>query len=217
MKRLLIIGAGDFGREVLSWATHVQASQREWTITGFLDTDPAALAGKNVRVGVLGSPNDYVLSDGDVFVNAISCPEAKLRICESLAERGGCFINFLHPSVIVGSDCDLGYGNVLCPNVVLSNNVVLGRFISINVASSIGHDTKIGDGCTISSHCDVMGFASLGRCCFLGSHAAVLPSRSVGNYSKIGACSAVIRNVAPRTTVMGVPAQVITRAEHPKV
>ena len=41
--RLLIIGAGGFGRELLGWALGVPPGARDWAIGGFLDANPAAL------------------------------------------------------------------------------------------------------------------------------------------------------------------------------
>ena len=37
MKRLIIIGAGGFGREVLEWALQSEAFGREWEPAGFID------------------------------------------------------------------------------------------------------------------------------------------------------------------------------------
>jgi serine acetyltransferase len=74
----------------------------------------------------------------------------------------------------------------------------------------VGHDAVIGDGCTISGHCDVTGFASLGEGVFMGTHASVLPRAVVGDSAVIGAGSVVLKKVQPNTTVFGVPAKKIS-------
>ena len=43
MKKLIIVGAGGFGREVYNWAMDVQKVNNEWKIGGFLDKNPRAL------------------------------------------------------------------------------------------------------------------------------------------------------------------------------
>ncbi len=39
LKRLFIIGAGGFGREVFSWIQQIPNRDREWAFGGFLDDD----------------------------------------------------------------------------------------------------------------------------------------------------------------------------------
>ena len=83
----------------------------------------------------------------------------------------------------------------------------------LNVYATVGHDAKIGDGCTLSGHADVTGFARLGEGVFMGSHATVLPRAVVGDYAVVGAASAVVRTARAYTTVMGVPAKQIAGFE----
>jgi sugar O-acyltransferase (sialic acid O-acetyltransferase NeuD family) len=207
--RLLIIGAGGFGREVLGWALAVPAESREWEAAGFLDANPAALDGFPCGHTVLGDPATYVPGPDDVLLPAVADPATKLRICRDLKARGGRFVTLLHPSVIVGPACRIGDGCVLCPRVTLTTNVTIGDFVTCNAYSGFGHDSVIGDGCTISSHADVTGVVRLGEGVFLGSHATVLPRVDVGDYAVIGASSAVVKNVPARATMMGVPAKQI--------
>lgn len=44
MKRLSLVGAGGFARELYSIVQRAPAHGREWSIAGFLDDTPAALA-----------------------------------------------------------------------------------------------------------------------------------------------------------------------------
>jgi sugar O-acyltransferase (sialic acid O-acetyltransferase NeuD family) len=206
-KRLLIVGAGGFGREVLAWALAVPPGARDWDIGGFLDANPRALDAHPCGFRVLGDPASYEPGAGDVFVPAIADPAIKLRLCRGLRARGATFTTLVHPSVIVGPGCRLGIGVVLCPRVVLTTNVTLGDFVTINVGSACGHDTVLGDGITISSFADVTGAVRLGEGVFLGSHAVVFPRIEVGEFAIIGAGSTVLRKVPARVTVMGVPAK----------
>ena len=207
MKRCIIVGAGGFGREVLSWALHVR--QDEWKVAGFLDSDLSALDGKNTPYPILGDPGTWAPGDDEVFLAAIGDPASRLRVCLNLQARGAHFITLIHPSVIRALNVEIGEGTVICPNVVLGANVTLGAFVLVNLAATLGHDCQVGTGTTISCHCDVMGYVSVGRECFLGGHCCIVPKRKVEDYSIVGAGSAVFRNVAAGTTVVGVPAHVL--------
>jgi sugar O-acyltransferase (sialic acid O-acetyltransferase NeuD family) len=207
-KRLLIIGAGAFGREVLGWAQHAEPTS-DWTIGGFLNSDPNSLDGFGIEKEIFGNPDEYVPQPNDVFVCAIGDPQVKLRICRGSEQRGGQFISLVHPTSVIGPNCKLGEGAILCPQTVLTTNVTLGRYVTLNVGSTIGHDVVVGDGCTLSGHCDLTGGVQLGKGVFFGSHAVVLPGGRVGDFATVGAGSVVLRKVRPHTTVMGVPAKLL--------
>lgn len=209
MQRLIIVGAGGFGREALGWAQAIPHEQRRWEMVGFLDSNPQALAGLAAPYPIIGDPLTYVPTDVDVFLCAIGDPAAKLHVCRSLRTRGAHFITFIHPTAVVGPDCVIGEGSVLCPGAVVTTNVTLGRFVVLNLSATVGHDATLGDGCTLNCHADVSGRATLGDGVFMGSHALVLPHAIVGDHAVIGAGSVVLRKVRARATVMGVPAKQI--------
>jgi sugar O-acyltransferase (sialic acid O-acetyltransferase NeuD family) len=207
MKRLLIIGAGGFGREILCWAQDAEPNQKIWTIGGFLDDNPAALDGFNCPFPLVGAPSTYAPADNDLFICAIGEPATKLRVCKKLEKRGATFINLVHPTAILGRNNTIGHGCIFCPRSSITTHVTLGNFVTLNVNAGMGHDVIVGDGTTLSAYCDVTGNARLGEGVFLGSHAVVLPNATVGDYAIIGAGSVVLRKVKPGATVMGVPAR----------
>jgi sugar O-acyltransferase (sialic acid O-acetyltransferase NeuD family) len=208
MKRLVIIGAGGFGREMMSWIKDIENSDR-YELIGFLSNNKNDLTGYDIDYPILGDPETYEPKPDELFVCAIGSPKTKLRICRSLKAKGGQFLSFVHPTVVVGQNVIIGEGTVLCPGAVVTADVRIGSFVMLNVYASVGHDVVIGDGCTLSGHCDVTGFASLGEGVFMGTHAAVLPNAVVGDYAVIGAGSVVLKKVRPNATVFGVPAKQI--------
>jgi sugar O-acyltransferase (sialic acid O-acetyltransferase NeuD family) len=210
MKRLLIVGAGGFGREVLSFAQRIPPDLAAWKVAGFLDDNAHALLPYSYEHRVLGSIRDYQPASEDVLLLAIGDPKTKLRVASELRERGAKFASFVHPSAVIGNNVVLGEGVVICPHVSIPCDATLGDFVHVNTSSTIAHDTTVGDGCTLSGHCDLTGGARLGRGVFLGSHASVLPSVSVGDFARIGAGSIVLRSVPAGVTVFGVPAKAIS-------
>ncbi len=204
MKRLFIIGAGGFGREVFSWIQQIPNRDREWAFGGFLDDD---LSKCNERTPIIARVKDYEPTKNDVFCCAIGDPETKKSICLPFLNEGCEFINVYHPSLIMGGNIKIGTGVILCPNTVITCDVVIGKFVTINVGCVIGHDVKVGDWTTISPHCDLTGFAELGEGVFLGAGARILPSVKVGDCAKVAAGSVVLKRVKPSETVWGNPAR----------
>jgi len=206
LKRLIIVGAGGFGREVATWAAAVPASDRDWETGAFLDANRDALATYTFPWPVIGDPASYVPEPRDRFVCAIGDPTTKLAICQQLLDRGAVFTTLRHPTVLVGGNTRIGVGAIMCPYAIITDSVTIGDFVTINVHTTIGHDVTIGRGSTLSSHCDVTGFARLGEGAFLGSSAVILPKVQVEDFARVGAGSVVLRNVRAGSTVFGVPA-----------
>jgi sugar O-acyltransferase (sialic acid O-acetyltransferase NeuD family) len=205
-QNLIIIGAGQFGREVFTWAAQAMAAGSPLRFKGFLDQRTGALDGYDYKPGILGNVDTYEVQEGDVFVSAIGSPAARAQCCSQIEMKGGQFINIIHPLANIGLHVELGDGVVMAPFSSLTSDIKLGSHVTVGAFSNVGHDTVVGDWCQISSHCGVNGCGVLGDGVFLGSHACVLPGVKVGAWSFVGAGSIVIRDVAEGVKVFGNPA-----------
>jgi len=175
-----------------------------------LDSKAAALDGFDVPLEILGDPAEFAPAETDLCICVIGDPATKRRVVSGLTARGAQFATLIHPSVIMGAGCRIGDGCILCPRAVVTTHVILGRFVTLNVASTVGHDVGLGDWCTLSDHVDITGKVSLGEAVFAGSHACVLPGLRVGDRAVVGAGAVVTRNVSAGSTMFGVPAKLIS-------
>jgi sugar O-acyltransferase (sialic acid O-acetyltransferase NeuD family) len=208
--RLIIVGAGDFAREVLWNANDLSGDQRKWDSVAFLDDNLEGACARMQRYEIdlpVYRTSDYTQREGDLLICSIGDPSVKLELCERLRLKGAQFTNLIHPSVAVGPKTKLGEGVIITRFSGLSVNVTIGNFVTINSFSGCGHDAVVEDACTISAHCDVTGHAHLERAVFLGSHAAVMPGVRVGAFAKVAAGSIAFRDVKAGSTVIGVPAK----------
>lgn len=208
-KKLLIIGAGSFGRELEWWVNDIPEKQRDWDLAGFIDDNLNALDGYYSKLAILSTIEEYQPKSNEVFVCAIADPRIKLKVCRDLVDRGAKFINIIHPSCTIGGSNRIGIGLVMCPFSSISTNATVGDFVTINLHCVVAHDSVLGDGVTLSAHCDVMGAVHVGQGVFLGSGARLLPNVLIGNYSVIGAGCVVLDRVESNRTVVGVPARYI--------
>lgn len=207
--RLLIVGAGALGRQILGWAMEVPETARDWDVGGFLDDRPGILDGYNRPYGILGDPMSFPLSERDRVVCAIADPRTRLEYTEKLAQRGARFTNVIHPSAVTGFNCTLGEGCVLAPMATLDCDVTLGNHVIMYILSGVGHDTVIGDGCMISSQAVVCGGCTLGRGAFIGTHATVNENTVIGDHAFLASGSVAGGRVPSNAVMMGIPARPI--------
>ena len=206
-ERTVIVGAGGFGREVLSWALDCHEAGRLPPVGGFIDDQEERMAG--FEVPRLGPISDYAPAPGDRFIVALGKPSSKRRLVEMLSDRGGRFATLIHPTAVVTRSASLGEGVIMTPFTMANPNAVAERFVTIISFSGLGHDSRAGEFTTISSHVDVTGFAQLGKDVFVASGARILPGIEVGDGATIGAGAVVIRRVKPGATVYTEPAKLL--------
>lgn len=208
MKKLFIVGAGGFGRELAAWINDLPPSDRGWVWQGFLDDNVEALKpfGGFASVAPLAT---HRVSGDNVYLCGIGSPVIKKKLVEPLLKQGALFTNFIHPRATVGERVKLGQGVVICPECVLSCDIELGDFTMVNLRSTIGHDVKVGPWSTLSAQCDLTGGVELGTSVFLGSRVSIIPGKKVGDGATVGAGSTVMTNVPPHVTAVGNPARVL--------
>lgn len=211
MKKLIIIGAGGFGREVLSWARQCAEFRRDWEVGGFLDDNPAALDAFDVGLPILGSVDGYEPGHGDLFICAIGKPEIKRACVEKVSAKGGVFTCLIHPSVIFGERVALGEGVILCPRATLTCDIHVGHHSALNLFTAVGHDARMGDFCQMHSYSELCGEVVLEDEVLVGTHATILPRGRVGRGSIVGAGSVVVGKVPAGVSVHGSPARLLTR------
>jgi sugar O-acyltransferase (sialic acid O-acetyltransferase NeuD family) len=116
--------------------------------------------------------------------------------------------NAFHP------DVTLGPGSVVCAGGIVQAGASIGAHVILNTKASVDHHCHVGDYAHIAvAH--LGGGASIGEGVFLALGSIVLPGRQVGDWAVVGAGAVVTKNVAPSTTVVGVPARPIASQPRP--
>lgn len=207
-KRLFIIGAGDFGRELESWLELIPETERNWSIAGYLDKNKNALDGCQTDYQIVGDEDTFSFEFDDLAIVGIADPEVKEKIYHHLKGKVK-FFTFIFNNAVVGKFNKIGEGAVICPNCVITTNVSIGKLVTVNCGAQIGHDVQIGDFSSIQSNVDLGGDCNLGKKVYIGLNATVIPGKTVCDSVKISAGSIVINKINKGTVVFGNPAKKI--------
>ena len=184
----------------------------EWEFRGFLglDTPDSILLG---RLGqpFLGDPRSIATqvpkAQGWHYSLGIGNPKHRRAMVDALQGQGLHPATLIHPSVHVGADVELGPGAVVLPNCTFTTNVRIGRSAQLGVGCVIAHDARVGDYVTMAQSVNIAGDVTIEDDATLFTRSSVIPSVCVGRDAVVGAGAVVIRDVAPGSTVAGVPAK----------
>ena len=205
MKNLIIVGAGEFGRELYWTILESIGYSTEFEVKGYLDDgEPAAFT--KLQRPLLGTTQGYEMEKDDVFTCAVANPLNRQRIVDYMLSRGAEFVDIIHKTAIIQGSVQHGEGLIMCPFTALGDSSVIGNHVMINTFSAVGHDSRVDDFTCIMAHCDITGHANIGKRVFIGGGAGTVPYVNIGDDAYVGAGSIVLRKVKPGVKVFGNPA-----------
>lgn len=152
---------------------------------------------------------------GDVgFCVAIGNPHGRvrLRLHARLAGAGLLPLTFAHPTACIEDSAEIGEGSQIMALAYVGVETRLGRQCIINTRASADHECVLGDGCELAPGATLCGAITLADNVWIGAGATVLPRLAFGADAMAAAGALVHRDVAPGSTVAGVPARPLARS-----
>lgn len=210
MKKLIIIGAGGMGKELLYTAENSIGYGTEFVVKGFLDDNIHSMDEyKDNYPPVLSTIHDYQPEEDDVFVCSMGNVGTKRELCELIKAKGGKFQTLIHKDAQIRKGVVIGDGCVIDALTVIGSESRLGENCLVQLFSIIGHDCVIGDYARIDTHSVCVGGVILENNVTIHTGSVVSHNVVVGHDSTVAAMSFVFRKVKPWTTVQGNPAKVL--------
>lgn len=208
---IVIIGASGFAKEMLFLLENsLTPYGEEWNIKGFIDnrTEGDVLGHK-----VLGNDDWLLRYDKEInVVIGIGDAKVKEKVVGKLKENKNIiFPNIIANSAHLGRNITMGEGCIICDMNILTVDVRLGDFVTLNINNTIGHDTVIGSFTTINPGCSISGNVSIGKSVMVGTGTKMIQGLDVGDETIIGAGTVIIRDVEEKSTIVGNPGRIIKK------
>lgn len=203
---IVLLGAGSWTRSI------VPLFNLEHRLLQFYDdpTEPGETwFGRPVSKTFLGLNDRYKLNA------PVGDPRHKRALIAEIKAQSSFheFISLIWMDNIIVKTARLGEGLMIQPTAKIYHNAVIGNHVSICGDGNIGHDSKIGDYCTLGPYVLLCGGVTVQEGVFLGAGCKILPNVSIGEGAVIGAGAVVDRDVGPNNVVVGVPAKNIKSVE----
>lgn len=189
-----IIGFGGFGREVY----YSMTDEEKQDITFFVD-DAFFNNEKNVLPLSKFNPKTH-----EVIV-AIGDPHKRKNVIDSLPKNTK-FFTFIHKSVLILDErVEIGEGSIICPNVILTTNIKLGKHTHLNLSTTIGHDCNIGEYFTTAPGAKISGNCTIGNLVYIGTNSSIREKLTITDNVTIGLNSGVVKNINESGVYGGTP------------
>ena len=210
MKDIVIVGAGGFGREVKTIIDAINANNKTYNFLGFYD-DTIAKGTLINNFPIFGNLNDLNALNTTVGVLlGIGDPISKSKIIEFLKNELLYFPTIIHPSVIISQDdVTIDNGCIICAGTIITCNIKLGKFVTLNLMCTVGHDTTIGDYCSFMPSVNISGEVHIEEKVYVGTGAKIINRLSIGKATIVGAGAVVSKSLPENCTAVGIPAKPI--------
>lgn len=181
MKNIVIIGAGDLGKEVVWLIEDINKHCPTYLILGFLDDDRDKLGGEFYGYKVLGTIEQLEdIRKKTPFSAVVAIQEGSIR--RKIVEEHQGFEEWesiIHPTAVIAGTSALGKGSIVFPQATVSVDTKLGDFVLLYIHSMICNDCRIGNYVSIMTGALVSERAIIEDTCFLVAGSCIQPHETV--------------------------------------
>ncbi|NHM05032.1 acetyltransferase [Flavobacterium celericrescens] len=210
MKKIAIIGAGGFGREVKMLIDQINAVGNKYQFIGYYDDgkEKGTLINGFPVLGKVADLNN--VSEEIAVALALGNPAYKKNVVALINNSKITYETLIHPSVLIGNDAvSIGKGTVICAGNIITCNIMIKDYVTINLACTIGHDTILESYVSLMPAVNVSGEVVIEEAVYVGTGAKIINQVSVGKNTTIGAGAVVSKSLPENCTAVGIPAKPI--------
>lgn len=188
-RRLLLVGAGGFGRMV---ADHARLQYD----CAFVD-DGQRIGAQVCELPVVGGIADLprLREDYDALVVCVGNNAFRAQIYEKAKALDYAFVNIIAPSAYISPYATIGVGCVILQNACVQNGAVVGDGVLLNAGVEVHCDATVKNHVLVYTNSVIRTGARVGNCARIGSNATICNHAVVPDGADIPDCTAVYPEV----------------------
>ena len=194
MNGIVILGAAGLSKEFYYYVKRACPHITEYIFVNDLDDGQTMLDIDGQEFKVVKDWNFETKYD---FIVAVGKPSIKKQLVKKALDSGlKPHKTIVDPSSIVLMGLEnIGFGGMISPGCVVTSNIKLGNYVTLNLNTTVGHDTIIGDYCTTNPGVHISGQITMGECNEFGTGCIVRDRLIIGSNKTFGAQTAVVKNI----------------------
>ena len=209
MEKIAIVGSGGFAREILTLINDINRQSKKYEVVGFIGPDKNQIIhglpviGTDEEINNTTEPISLVLAVGE--------PNLKEKIKSKYTNSLVAFPTLVHPSVIIGDSetVKIGNGCIICAGCILTTDIALRDYVTLNLQCTVGHDTIINNYASFMPSVNISGEVNVGKGVYVGTGAKIINQLEIGENTIVGAGAVVAKSLPANCTAVGVPAKPI--------
>ena len=203
MKRIVIIGASGFGKEVAWVINRINAVAPSIDVIGFCDDAPDKQVGLFEGRPLLGAVEQFAaIHPGCGFICAIGNNRVRQHVTARALASKLFPVSVIDPSAIIAPDAVIAEGTYVGVASIVSVGASLGPGVIVNHQACVGHDARLGPYSQVCPGARISGGCEIGEGALLGTNAAIIPLKKMGDWSILGAGTTALRDIPGNATVV---------------
>jgi len=214
-KDIVIIGASGLAKEILWLLKENNRVMDEWNILGFIDRSYTPNSAPIHEYHIIGDDDWLVNYDGKIYVVCgIGSSNLRKKIVQKFKHRENIiFPNIISHRAVLSDSVEFGEGCIVCANSILTVDICLGDFVTINPDCTIGHDVILEDYVSLYPSVNISGNVLIKSETEVGVGTQIIQGLTIGEKTIIGAGAVVIKDMPSYCIAVGNPAKVIKQRE----
>jgi len=208
MKNIIVFGAGEFGTLI----QNVMSYNQDFQIAAFGDD--------NLDKTKITTGDVPLFNQGDLFqfakeneiktaIMAIGDNRVRGVKYNLFKDAGFEMLSIVHPKALIDTEVVYGDNVIIEMGTAIHTHSTIGNNVFLGGDAMIGHHNTIGDHVLVGGNVSFGGAVIVEDYVSIGVGASIKPGVRLGKGCTVGVGAAVVKDVAPGTTVVGVPAKPI--------
>lgn len=194
-QRIVLIGAGDFGKQILSYINTIN----KYIVVGFFD-DKKKLGSSFENIPIIGNVDDIIskYNEGLFDCAFISIGYKWFDVRENIYNRLKYHVplaNIISPLATVKKNAILGEGILITDNAYVSETAIIEDNVCITLGSTVNHGCIVKKHTFFSTNVSLAGNVIIGEKCFIGIGCTIADGVSICDNVWLSPGCIVVKNI----------------------